>query len=164
MTQTIARTQGGRRVNRNILTDDDVPEANLESNAPQELGATVADDYWGRLVKYVPIEIIGAYMIVSGVVDTAYADSMWQRRLALGILGAAGVIASWFFALRVLKVVRRVQLMMTGLAFAVWSFATGGVFSTMDWWQPWMGTIAVVVFGVAVRIVGLGPLPEARES
>ncbi|WP_027341500.1 hypothetical protein [Hamadaea tsunoensis] len=38
-------------------------------------------------------------------------------------------------------------------------FSTGGFFATYTWWQPWMETVAVVVLGVRVRIVDLGPLP-----
>jgi drug/metabolite transporter (DMT)-like permease len=148
---------------RNILTEEDVSGA-LESNVAPVSRAPTADDYWGRLFKYVPVEIIGAYLIVSGVLDTAYQDGSAARQIAMAILGCLGLVASWLFTQRVLQVVRPTQLTMTVFAFAVWVFATGGVFATTGWWQPWMGTIAVVVFGVASRIVGLGSLPESATS
>lgn len=146
-------------MNRNIVTDKDIPDAHLESYSQPSMTTPRPDDYWARLAKYVPIEIIGAYLIIAGILDTAYRDQLTQHQFALAVLGLLGLLASWLFTQRVLNVVRRTQLTMTVAAFAVWTFATGGYFATTAWWQPWMGTIAVVSFGVAARIVGIGPLP-----
>lgn len=151
-------------MNRNIVTEDDIPGFRLEADTGRRPGARSPDDYWARLVKYVPVEIIGAYLVVLGVLDTAYPDSGTPRRIALATLAVLSLVASWLFAQRVLNVVRQAQLAMTAVAFAVWVFATGGYFSTTAWWEPWMGTIAVVAFGVAARIVGLGPLPSQAEQ
>jgi hypothetical protein len=116
------------------------------------------DDFSARLLKYVPLEIVGAYLALQGLISTAYAHrpSLHWWLLALLIIG---VVGSWFFAGRVMGVIRVGQLTMTCLAFAVWVLATGGWFATNGWYSAWMGTAAVVIFGVLVRVVRLPPLP-----
>jgi hypothetical protein len=147
-------------MNRNIITEADVPGHFDESNVAARGVPTTADDYLSRLLKYVPIEMISAYLIVAGIVESAYSEQQRAQRIALGVLLVLGLVATWFYSARVLKISRTSQLIMTVVAFTVWVFAIGGVFATTDWYQPWMGTIAVVIFGVAVRIIGLGPLPQ----
>ena len=146
-------------MNRNILVEEDFPELVLESGS-DDPRLPSPDGYLGRLLKYIPVEIIGSYLIISGLLESAYASTTTARRVSLGLFFILGVIVSYAYAKRVLHVVRATQLAMTSLAFAVWVFATGGAFATLTWWHPWMGTIAIVMFGVLARIVGLGPLPE----
>lgn len=150
-------------MNRNILVEEDSPELVLESGSDDPRLPSV-DGYLSRLLKYVPVEIIGSYLIISGLLESAYAPATTARRVSLGIFFLLGVVVSYAYAKRVLHVLRPAQLAMTSLAFAVWVFATGGVFATLAWWHPWMGTIAVVIFGVLVRLVGLGPLPEETSD
>jgi hypothetical protein len=150
-------------MNRNILVEEDFPELVLESGSDDPRVPT-PDGYLGKLIKYIPVEIIGSYLIISGLLESAYASATTARRVSLGLFFILGILVSYAYAKRVLHVVRASQLAMTSLAFAVWVFAAGGVFATLAWWHPWMGTIAVVMFGVLVRIVGLGPLPEEPPS
>jgi branched-subunit amino acid transport protein len=146
-------------LNRNIITVADVPDTVRSGTAGvAPSSASTVDDYFSRLLKYVPLEIIGAYLAVQGLIRTAYAGRASLHWWLLALL-VAGVIASWFFAASVIHIVRRQQLAMTSLSFAVWAFATGGWFATNGWYSAWMSTAAVVVFGVLVRILRLPPLP-----
>jgi len=150
-------------VNRNIITPEDVARVGLErADATVPPGTPTVDDYWTRLLKYVPVEMIGSYLAIAGVLTTAYKEGTTGRQVSLAVLTVAGLIATWFFAQRVLGVVRTLQLAMTVAAFLVWVFATGGVFATWGWWSPGFGTIAVVAFAVAVRIVKVPALPEEK--
>lgn len=144
-------------MNRNILVEDDFPELVLESGSDSPTRPT-PDSYFERLLKYIPVEIIGSYLIVAGLLESAYARGS-AHRVSLGIAFAVGVVLAPVYAARVLHVRRTMQLLMTAAAFAVWVFATGHFFATFSWWHPWTGTIGVVVFGVLVRVVDLGPLP-----
>ena len=150
-------------MDRNIITERDLVRwSGRETTASASL--IDADTYGDRLMKYVPVELISAYLVVQGLLQSAYKNDARARALALAILLAAGLVATWFFSARVLQVRRKGQLSMTVLAFAVWVFAIGGWFSTTGWWQAWMGTIAVIAFGVLVRIVDLPPLPENAQE
>ena len=70
------------------------------------------------MTKYVPVEIISAYLLVVGLIPSD--DGGGTRRswlLALGLV--AGVVGTWFFARRVLGVVRLMQAAMSCLGFVV---------------------------------------------
>ncbi len=152
-------------MNRNIVTKEDAKAMQAPSyGAPAgAAGAPAnADSYSDRLLKYVPVEIIGAYLLIEGLLrELLKGDSLPWGLLALLLLGAVG---AWLFSTQVLGVLRPVQLAMTVFAFVVWVFATGGWFSTMQFWAPGWGTIAVIVFGVMVQIVKLSPLPNPPPS
>lgn len=154
-------------MDRNIITVQDVmarrrPAPGAAGSTADEAVApalaTQADSYFDRLAKYVPVEIIGAYLLIEGLVKELTEGA--AERWALLVLFLCGLAATWLFAWRVLHVARTAQLVMSVLAFAVWVFATGGWFATLRFWAPGWGTVAVIAFGVAVRIVQLGPLPQ----
>ncbi len=152
-------------MNRNIITKADAARKPAPSfGEPSEgLGAPASPDtYSDRLLKYVPVEIIGAYLLIEGLLrELLKGDALPWGLLALMLLGA---VLTWFFSNRVLGVLRTAQLAMTVFAFFVWVFATGGWFSTMQFWAPGWGTIAVIIFGVMVQIVKLDPLPNPPGS
>lgn len=60
---------------------------------------------------------------------------------------------------RVLNVVRRSQIVVSVLGLAVYVFAVGGWFATTTWYHQWYASLALPVFGLAVAIVKLKPLP-----
>jgi hypothetical protein len=147
-------------LNRNIVTPADVEaRAGREAAVPGGAAQLSADDYLARLAKYVPVEMISAYLVVQGLIETAYKAGTPARAYALGGLLVISAIITWFFCARVLKVQRRLQLAMAVLALVTWVLAIGGWFATTSWWQAWFGTAAVVFYGVLARIVNLPPLP-----
>jgi hypothetical protein len=154
-------------MNRNIITEADVQRVAPKAKRPGDLSANASgvttippkvDTYFDRLTKYIPMEIIGAYLVVEGLLK----ELLKTEELAVGllVLFLLGMLSTWFFARRVLNVVRTSQLTMSAFAFFVWVFATGGWFVTLEFWAPGWGTIAVVVFAVMVRILNIGPLPD----
>lgn len=157
-------------MNRNIITWQDQPRGQRSSGgtvdgAGKHVGITsTADDYWARLVKYVPIEVISAYILLKGAIESAYKPTEPIGAWMLGALVVLGAVATWFFARKVLRVARWQQLLLSAVAFLVWTFATGGVFATFSWYLPWMTTAVVVIFGVVVRVVELPPLPEVEKA
>jgi hypothetical protein len=167
--------------NRNIITEEDVTNftaaessgmnfpATLAESPPAPAsvpvgpaapppGAPNADDYFTRLVKYVPLEIIGFYLLVAGLIDSNVEDDS-THALALGLLLVGSVILAALFSWFKLNVRRVVQIVMIGIALLVYVFAAGGWFATTTWYDAWLGTVAVAVFGVLVKIVGLPALP-----
>lgn len=64
-------------MDRNIITASDVLRSQRSGSrgyaetSGDEVQLT-ADDYWGRLTKYLPVEVIGGYLILQGLLQTAY--------------------------------------------------------------------------------------------
>jgi hypothetical protein len=123
-------------------------------------GVTVptADDYLTKLLKYVPLEVLGAYLFIAGVIDSNVTDqrahAWWLGALLIGMLVITAVY-DW----RVLGVVRPGQITMSLIGLAVYIFAIGGWFATTTWYHQWYASIALPLFGLLVAIVKLKPLP-----
>jgi hypothetical protein len=165
-------------MNRNIITKADIeqmsaattagdvpktlgtkpPAASQAATAPGGVAVPTEDDYITKLLKYIPIEILGAYLfmqtIVNSNVTTSHAHAVWLLCLLIG----AGIL-TFAYDRWVLSVVRLTQLLMSVLAFAVYVFAMGGWFATTGWYHQWYASIAVPTFVVLVGIIPVKPLP-----
>jgi hypothetical protein len=171
-------------MNRNIITKADIAKMSaaetpgdvprtLETKPPASApraaaapGGVVApteDDYITKLLKYIPIEILGAYLFMQTVVNsnvtTTNAHATWLLCLLIG----AGVL-TYAYDRWVLSILRPTQLIMSVLAFAVYVFAMGGWFATTAWYHQWYGSIAVPTFVVLVGIVPVRPLPTPNSA
>lgn len=149
-------------VDRNIITEADLRLRRTKTRGGAPSASESADDYLSKVAKQVPFEVISAYLVLEGVIRSGNDRSphLFVLLVTAFVLGVVGSIA---FAWSVLAVHRKSQLLMTGFAFSVWVFATGGWFSFTSWHQPWMGSAAVVVFAMVVRVTRVPPLPEASE-
>jgi hypothetical protein len=136
------------------------------TSAPAEAsGGSVVpsgDDYSTKLVKYVPPELVGAYVFLSATISTnaAAKDRPWWLGGLLIAMLALTALYDW----RVLNIVRAGQIVISVIGLGVYVFAVGGWFATTTWYQPWYGSIALVVFGLLVAVVRLRPLPTQGET
>jgi len=117
-------------------------------------GPAPADDYVGRLAKYIPAEIVGLYIAMvaaAPTTDAHYGTILW----AIFWLNLVLVpIYMWIVTSR--ETGRGPlwwQVVLPTVAFPVWAFAMGGPFKQLSWYQGWMATILLmfvtVVFGLA---------------
>jgi hypothetical protein len=185
---SVGVTAGGRmsmRFNRNIIIQADVDRymdpgrsnpKTLTANppsvpaqaapgpagaGPEPGGVTVPseDDYLTKVVKYIPVEVLAAYLFMAGVIDSNVTNkhdhAIWLGGLLIGIL-----VLTIPYDLQVLNVVRWQQVAMSVVAIAVYVFAVGGWFATTTWYHQWYASIVVPVFGLVIAILKLPPLPE----
>jgi hypothetical protein len=117
------------------------------------------DDYLTKVVKYIPPEVLAAYLFMAGVIDSnvtgRHDHAIWLGGLLVGIL-----VLTIPYDLRVLKIVRWSQIAMSVLGIAVYVFAVGGWFATTTWYHQWYASIVVPLFGLVIAILKLPPLPE----
>ena len=86
-----------------------------------------ADDYMSRLLKYIPSEIVMAYISIDGVLRTCYNPNVWADRQMLmkvlwivsGILTVLTPLWLW----RVMRVRKFSQLFISTISVPVWLFA-----------------------------------------
>jgi hypothetical protein len=130
------------------------------TTGPGGVPVPTADDYLTKLVKYIPIEVLGAYLFFGGVVNSnVTAGHELAAWLGYGLVGfgVITVLYSW----RVLHVARVLQLGMSVVALAAYVFATGGWFGTTSWYHSWYGAIVLPIFALLVAIVPIPALPQA---
>ena len=135
-----------------------------ESRAPADVAETAtADDYLTKLQKYVPPEIVGAYVFVSVIITSNVAPG---RAVAwwLGSLLIAMVILTALYCRRVLQIKRVTQILVSCVGLVAYTFALGGWFATTTWYHLWYGSIVLPLFAFAVAILGLKPLPLVGET
>jgi hypothetical protein len=127
--------------------------------APGGVAVPSEDDYLTKVVKYVPAEVLAAYLFMAGVIDSnvtsKHAHAIWLGGLLIGVL-----VLTIPYSLRVLNIVRWSQIIMSIIGIAVYVFALGGWFATTTWYHQWYASIVVPVFGLLIAIFKLPPLPE----
>jgi hypothetical protein len=116
-----------------------------------------ADDYFSRVLKHIPSEIVMAYVAIDGVLRTSYNPNVWAERRTLLtllwiVLGVLTVITP-FWLYRVMRVRRMTQLLISTISVPVWLFALGGPFALLDWYQPAFGAIVLPIYTLIVPIV-----------
>ena len=138
-------------------------QADETQTAPGKVTVLSGDDYLTKLLKYVPVEVLAAYLFMAGVVNSNVSGrhdrAIWLGALLVGIL-----VLTVPYDRVVLNVVRWEQTGMSLVGLAVYVFAVGGWFATTSWYHQWYASIVVPVFGLVVAILKLPPLPAGKSS
>jgi Kef-type K+ transport system membrane component KefB len=66
------------------------------------------------------------------------------------------LVGTWFYLERLQKVSKRQQLIVSTVAFAIWTFSLGGPFADFAWYSPIYGAVLLPLYTFAVALVG-GP-------
>lgn len=106
-----------------------------------------AQNYRDRLLKLIPSELVGAYMVIEGIVPQDQAK--WGTLVTSAIL----MILTPFYLNRLQGVTRPAQLIVTTLSFAVWVYSLGGPFRYWGLYQPWIGSVTLVLWTLIVPLV-----------
>jgi hypothetical protein len=106
---------------------------------PEAAAEKENDEWWERVVKAIPTEVVGVYTIAVSTAEAGFEGTV--RAVALSIILVVGLLFT-YLAMRVLRgldprsqdpELRRaalVQIVVALLAFLVWTYVQGGVFSS----------------------------------
>lgn len=83
-----------------------------------------SDDYMGRLIKYVPTEVVTFYAGAQATLPSLF-QAEGSRNAALWILFFVGLIGTPLYLWRLQNVKKTLQLLVSTGAFLVWAFALG---------------------------------------
>lgn len=124
---------------------------------------TVPDDWYNRLLKFIPVPIIGGYLAAEGILPEI-AESPNARKLWLWVIFAVLGVFTWgYLWSRGLR--RRLQVLVAVGSYVVWVFALGGPFQAQfKSWEPWMGSLAVILTAVGLVAFNLPVPPRRREG
>jgi hypothetical protein len=116
-----------------------------------------ADNYLSRVLKYIPSEIVMAYISIDGMLRTCYDPNLWADRqmllMLLWIISAILTVLTPLWLWRVMRVRRLSQLFISTISVPVWLFALGGPFSLLDWYRPALGAIALPLYTLILPII-----------
>jgi hypothetical protein len=164
-------------VNRNVITAEDaqaLAQKHGDAGAKAAGGAAftppappagtpTADDYWNRLLKYIPIEVIGVYLAASDAVASVTGHT--KRETVLWIIFGVVLAVTPIYLRNVVGIVRPRQLIISAVAFAVWAFALGGPFAeSWSGYESWMGALAIILSAFVFGALKLPPLPKPEAA
>jgi hypothetical protein len=123
-------------------------------------GGPPPDNYAARIVKYVPADIVAAWLALVALLSpggTAHRGLLWA-------LFAVLLLLTPIWTVRVTRQEgrspARIQAAVTTAAFVVWVFATGAPFAWLDFYDPAYGGAAIVVFTLGTGLIT--PTPDDR--
>jgi hypothetical protein len=122
---------------------------------PREVNET--QPYYDKAVKLVPTEIVGAYMVLAGVIGvgtatpTAPADSL--SRVLIQVVFFVLLIMTPLYLWKIAKVGNKVQLIVTTLAFVLWIYTLGGPFSVWGLYEPKVAAVLLTLWSLVVPVV-----------
>ncbi len=122
---------------------------------PREINST--QEYQDKIVKLIPTEIVGAYMVLAGIIPTEYARA--GTSTVSGILLLLTPLYLW----RLSKVRNKIQLFVTTMSFVVWVYSLGGPFQAWNLYYPWLGSIILILWSLCIPIF-VTPVPQASGS
>jgi hypothetical protein len=124
------------------------PAAAPPGVVPENAVAPVAEpvkDYIGRLVKLIPSEVIGLYLLGVGIIpaDQKPAFAIWAAVCFLLVIlvrayatsdQASGLKPQW------------IAVAISAISFVIWVYTLGGPFADYGLYQPYIGSLAVLVW------------------
>lgn len=124
------------------------PMAQVNAQATAQL-----DKYRDRLIKYIPVEVVGAFLAINLLVKTAGQVGGWIHWGAFAFLLIMTPVYLW----KVEKVTKRMQLAISTGAFIVWVYALPGPFADMQNWahvsySPLFAAVLLILYTFTVPV------------
>lgn len=144
-------------MNRTIITRSDIPtQKDAEDKFLYFLtktkngnAAPLVDGYITKLQKYIPADVVAIYLTIDSVLRSA-GEMNW---LLYWLLFLFILIATPFYLWRVAKIKKKLQIVISSLAFIVWVFALGGPFSGLQWYKPLYGAVLLPLYTFLIPII-----------
>jgi hypothetical protein len=131
-----------------------IPQGAQVAAAPATRSSAVEiDTYFDKVVKYIPADIVGAWVAVTGLVSSA---SGIDRQMVLWVAFGIGLILTAWWTLRQTALPGRppavTQVIISTGAFAVWVFALGGPFQHVPGQQVY-GSLLLILYTLVVALI-----------
>jgi len=122
----------------------------LTETAKQDMPESAADKYADKLVKYIPADIIGAWLAAKGLILTA---SDVPTSLILWISFGVGLVLTFLWTLKQTKLPNHkpayTQSIISTVAFLVWVIAMGKPFEL----NPLYGSLLLILFSLVIPLI-----------
>ena len=101
--------------------------------------------YMERLVKLIPSEVVGIYLIGFGIIPKAESIALviWTL-VCLGLVIIARAYATRDQANN--KPTQWLAVIISSMSFVIWVYTLGHAFVPFNMWIPWIGSLIVLVW------------------
>jgi len=128
-----------------------VLERGFEVNSAME--KTVPDSYTDRLIKYIPSEIVAAFISMNGIVQSMAAKPDWIDWAIFILLLVITPLYIWRVTTPKGEPAPMGQIAISTLSYVVWVFALGGPFIALSWYQSVYGALILPLYTLIVPII-----------
>lgn len=112
-----------------------------------------------KLMKLIPTEIVGAYMVLAGIIgyppgSTVYVAAAAEitddavRAFLIQFVFAVLLVLTPIYLRRVGRVESVAQIAVSTLSFIIWVYSLGGPFVVWRCYYPLMGSVVLVLWAV----------------
>jgi uncharacterized membrane protein len=127
----------------------------IVSQSLQSSGAEISvDQYFDRLLKYIPGDIVGAWVAAQGLIKSA-TDS--PQVMLMWLTFFVGTVLTAVWTLKQTTEPRKqpaiTQMLISTFAFIVWVIALGGPFESLSEYQPVYGSLLLIFYTLLIAIV-----------
>jgi hypothetical protein len=123
------------------------------TEAQAAAGGKSLDGYLDRVIKYVPADIVAAWLFLDGLLKSG--DDPREGLLWIVFAALIPITAVWTY--------RRTaepnlppawtQTAIATVSFVIWVFAIGGPFATTGWYDSIYGAVVIVLYTLAIGAV-----------
>jgi hypothetical protein len=121
----------------------------------QAAGGGTVDTYFDKIVKYIPADVVGAWLAASSLIEGGAEGT--QRKVLLWVAFGVGVPIAGAWTIRQTRVPERptakTQAAIATASFVVWVFAIGGPFATLSWYDALYGGLLLIFFTLLIGLV-----------
>ena len=117
--------------------------------------SNVTDSYFEKLVKYIPADIVAAFVALDGILKQGGNDPLW---LSWAVFAALTVLTPLYICY--VKTTppgfitsKTFHWVASTVAFIVWVFALGGPFAvTFAWYKPVFGSVLLIITTLTLTV------------
>ena len=121
------------------------------------------DGYFDKLIKYIPTEIVGGWIAMTGLIKGASNiptnTILWILFVIFIGLTAVYIIQQTFQPKKPLAIK---QTSISTIAFMVWVFALGEPFNSLSFYNPVYGSILLIVYNLTIPLIN--PIEESKKN
>ena len=114
------------------------------------------DTYFDKVIKYIPADIVGAWVAVNGLIKGADITAS-SKNTVLWTAFAIGIVITALWTQKQTQEPRKppaiTQIFISTGAFIVWIYASGGPFETVHLYNPTYGSILLIFYSLIVALI-----------
>ena len=112
------------------------------------------DGYFDKLLKYIPTEIVGGWIAITGLIKSASDipknNILWILLIVFTALTAGYILQQTSEPKKPLAVK---QTTISTIAFIVWVFALGEPFDSLSFYNPIYGSILLILYNLTIPLI-----------
>lgn len=114
----------------------------------------ITDSYFEKLVRYIPADILAAYVAITGI-TASVNPPLWLGWAVFGVLLTLTPLYVCYVKTEPKGFVssKTFHWVTACLAFSSWVFAMGGPFTAFAWYQPYLGSVVLILTTLIIPVL-----------